>query len=93
MALPPSAAAALASGMSKNGIGGGKPSPPDMPDEAPEKDEGAVHLDIAKDVISAIKSGSEEQAAKFLVELVERMGGAPESEPELPEEGAEEEEA
>ena len=75
MALSSDTAASLAKDMASKGMGGavsvGEPSPsPDAsPDEAAPPD---VLQQIAGDVVDAVKSGNKEEAAKFLVELVER---------------------
>jgi hypothetical protein len=79
MALPPSAASALAADMPGKGFGavskGAEPSEPTDDDSSPD-----IMQEIAGDVIDAIQAGSKDEAAKFLVELIERMtdkGSAP----------------
>jgi hypothetical protein len=77
MAFSEGAVADLASSMSSKGIGSSKASP--APDSEPamssEDGETDVMHEIAGDCIDAIQSGSKDEAAKFLVELVERMTG------------------
>jgi hypothetical protein len=78
MALPSSAAATIASDMAaKGGLGASGASDDEGPPSAPgsEDDDTSVLHDIAGDVVDAIQSGSKDEAAKFLIELVERCAG------------------
>ena len=64
--------------MASKGIGsssGSMPKPADSEPSPAEDGESGVMHEIAGDCIDAIQSGSKEEAAKFLVELVERMTG------------------
>ena len=86
MALPPGAAAALTSSMSKAGMGGGDAGPSDEPDD--EGGEDAAYKQICGDVFDAVKNGDKEKFGQFMMELLERFQGnesGPESSPEMPE--------
>jgi hypothetical protein len=79
MALPASAAADLASDMPSK-LGGPPPMLASDTDDAagPEDGDSKVLHEIAGDVFDAFQAGSKDEAAKFLVELVQRVtGGAP----------------
>ena len=76
MALPPSAASALGADMSSKGFGA--PAAPESGPSLTEPEDGGddkVLHEIAGDVVDAIQGGSKQEAAKFLVELVQRVNG------------------
>ena len=82
MALPPSAASALAADMPSKGFGTmSKDGPSSEP--APEDDgKPDVYEDIAGDFMQAMTSGDKAEAAKFLREFVERCMGSGSTEEE-----------
>lgn len=79
MALPPSAASALASDMPTKGFGSPSASSSTDDGEPTEDGDAKVLHEIAGDVVDAIQAGSKEEAAKFLVELVQRVKGGAEA--------------